>query len=157
MNLKAKNYRKVLNTCYKKYTDKYASELRSLSKNDTKSFWKTLHKFSSKKRDAPNVDLETLYEYVNKLNAGDDELENLNIDVDVICNNEVFDEILNGEISELEIQDAIRNLKNNKVPGADKIVNEYLKYSSPQLLSTYCTLYILVLNSGIIPESWTSV
>ena len=156
MNLKAKTYRKVLNTCYKKYTDKCASELRSLSKNDTKSFWKTLHKFSSKKRDAPNVDLETLYEYVNKLNAGDDELENLNIDVDVICNNEVFDEILNGEISELEIQDAIRSLKNNKVPGADKIVNEYLKYSSPQLLSIYCTLYNLVLNSGIIPESWTS-
>jgi hypothetical protein len=31
MNLKAKNYRKVLNTCYKKYTDKCASELRSLS------------------------------------------------------------------------------------------------------------------------------
>jgi len=63
------------------------------------------------------------------------ELENLNMDVDVICNNEVFDEILNGEISELEIQDAIRNLKNNKAPSADRIVNEYLKYSSPQFLS----------------------
>ena len=57
------------------------------------------------------------------------------MDVDVICNNEVFDEILNGEISELEIQDAIRNLKNNKAPSADRIVNEYLKYSSPQFLS----------------------
>jgi len=63
------------------------------------------------------------------------ELENLNMDVDIICNNEVFDEILNGEISELEIQDAIRNLKNNKAPSADRIVNEYLKYSSPQFLS----------------------
>lgn len=64
-------------------------------------FWKTLHNFSSKKRDTPiNVNLETFYEYFKKLNAGDDELENLNIDVDVICNYKVFDEILNCEISE---------------------------------------------------------
>ena len=65
----------------------------------------------------------------------------------------MFDEILNDEIKELEIQDAIRNLKNNNTPVADKIVNEYLKYSSPQLLSIYCKLFNLVLNSGIIPES----
>ena len=56
------------------------------------------------------------------------------MDVDVICNSKVFDEILHGEICELEIQDGIRNLKNNKARGADKILNEYLKYSSPQLL-----------------------
>ena len=105
---------------------------------------------------APNVDLETFYEYFKKLNAGYNELDNLNIDVDVIFNNEVFDEILNGEISELEIQDAIRNLKNNKAPEADEIVSEYLKYSSSQLLSIYCKLFNLVLNSGIIPEIWTS-
>lgn len=63
-------------------------------------FGKHLHNFSSKKRDIPNVNLEIFYEYFKKLNAGDDELENLNIDVDVICNNKVFDEILNCEISE---------------------------------------------------------
>ena len=46
MNIKAKEYRKTLNTSYQKYLYKEncASELRALSKNDTKGFWKTLKK-----------------------------------------------------------------------------------------------------------------
>ena len=45
MNIKAKEYRKTLNTSYQKYKEKCASELIALSKNDTKGFWKTLKKY----------------------------------------------------------------------------------------------------------------
>ena len=41
LNTRAKEYRLVLNANYKKYTEKCSDELRSLSKTNTKAFWKT--------------------------------------------------------------------------------------------------------------------
>ena len=43
-------------------------------------------------------------------------------------------------------------MKNGKAAGIDDFVNEYLKYSSPQLVNIYCKLFNLVFNSGIVPE-----
>ena len=92
-----------------------------------------------------------------KLNAGDEDVNDHDeINISEICDNPVYDEILNGKITELEITEAIRKLKNNKAPGTDNILNEYLKHSSPLLISLYCKVFNLVLDCGIIPESWSS-
>jgi hypothetical protein len=56
-------------------------------------------------------------------------MDNDEININDICNNPVYDEILNGKITELEMTEAIRELKNNKAPGTDNILNEYLKYN----------------------------
>ena len=45
--------------------------VRSLSKSDTKAFWNTLHKYSTNKKDNPDIDLENFFEYLKKLNAGE--------------------------------------------------------------------------------------
>ena len=50
MNKAAKEFRKTLHTNYKKQQEKCANELRPLSKNNTKGFWNTLHKFSNRKK-----------------------------------------------------------------------------------------------------------
>jgi hypothetical protein len=42
-----------------------------LSKTNTKAFWKTVHKFSNRKKEDPSVEIETFYDYFKKLNAGD--------------------------------------------------------------------------------------
>jgi hypothetical protein len=56
-----------------------------------------------------------------KLNAGDEDVNDHDeININEICDNPVYDEILNGKITE-----AIRKLKNNKAPGTDNILNEY--------------------------------
>ena len=66
LNTRAKEYRLVLNANYKKYTEKCSHELRSLSKRNTKAFWKTVHKFSNRKKE-----IETFSDYFKKLNAMD--------------------------------------------------------------------------------------
>jgi len=68
--------------------------------------------------------------------------------------NEINDEI-NGEITEQEIRKTIKQLKNNKSPGIDQIVNEQLKYTVNTMMPIYVKLFNVILNTGIIPESWT--
>ena len=50
---------------------------------------------------------------------------------------------------------AIKELKTNKASGFDYIVNEYLKCTVSQLLPLYVKLFDTILDTGIIPESWT--
>jgi hypothetical protein len=50
LNTRAKEYGLVLSANYKKYTEKCSDELRSLFKTNTKAFWKTVHKFSNRKK-----------------------------------------------------------------------------------------------------------
>ena len=61
---------------------------------------------------------------------------------------------LYAKITEYEISKAIKCLKNGRATGLDTISNEYLKYSIPFLLPLLTKMFNLVLNSGIIPESW---
>ena len=42
-----------------------------------------------------------------------------------MCENPIYDMIVNGPITESEIIDAIKNLKNGKATGIDNFVNEY--------------------------------
>lgn len=92
------------------------------------------------------------FKILNEYNDNDEHDENFNIHEP--CN-PICDEILNGIISETEIKDAIKELKNNKAPGTDMILNEFLKSSLPSVVSIYCKLFNLVLDTGIIPENWT--
>ena len=81
--------------------------------------------------------------FINKLNAGEfgeGAEETDDIDINEVNNNPIYDEILNGVITDLEVYEAIQNLKNNKAPGTDKILNEYLKHSPPFLVKIYSTL-----------------
>ena len=64
--------------------------------------------------------------------------------------------MLNGIITEKEVLDAIKGLKNNKAPGSDKLINEFFKNSPPFLVSIYTKLFNVVLDTGVIPETWTT-
>lgn len=45
-------------------------------------------------------------------------------------------------------------LKNNKSSSNDKIINEYIKYTSHIMLPIYVSIFNIVFDCGIIPESW---
>ena len=64
------------------------------------------------------------------------------------------DEILNSSITESEILKCLKSLKSNKCPANDHILNEYLKYSHERIMPIYVALFNLVLDTGIIPDSW---
>jgi hypothetical protein len=74
----------------------------------------------------------------------------IEIDHSSVCNNPIYNEILNGEITEKEIVDALKGLKNSKSPGLDNVLNEYLKNSPSEYIHVFKNIFNLVLDSGII-------
>jgi hypothetical protein len=68
----------------------------------------------------------------------------------------MYNEMFNGIITEKEVLDAIKGWKNNKAPRSDKLINDFFKNSPPFLVYIYTKLFNVVLDTGIIPETWTT-
>ena len=63
---------------------------------------------------------------------------------------------LESDFTEVEVEKVMKSLKNGKSPGEDMITNEFLKQSLPFILPFYTNLFNTVLETGHIPESWTT-
>ena len=62
---------------------------------------------------------------------------------------------LDREISEEEILQAVKSLKNNKACGDDRVINEYICSIIGLFLPVYKCLFNYVLETGNIPQDWT--
>ena len=71
-----------------------------------------------------------------------------------IKENQLIFNQLNFRITDSEITRAILLLKNNKSPGTDGIINEFLKAGKEILLPCITKLFNSIFNSGIYPSSW---
>ncbi len=147
-----------MNTSFKKFQEESATKLRDASKSDPKKMWKILNDMNGRKTEKNNIDIDVFHEYFKNLNAGDDDESDDESEafLNNACDNLLYDNIINGEITEDEVSNAIKNLKNGKAAGIDDFVNEYFKYSTPALISIYCKLFNVVFNTGVVPESWSN-
>ena len=153
----SKSYKNVLNKSFQDYQQKVADNLRKKSRSDPKGLWKILNNIDkSKTQVGENIDLNAFYDYfknLNELDANDfDDLPE--IDFDSIPPENISN-ILNSPILEEEILTVVKNLKNSKASGYDGIVNEHIKNTVGHFMSLYCKMFNLVLNTGIIPNSWS--
>ena len=71
--------------------------------------------------------IESLFNHFQKESNKQTHNENLNIHVDTDLNLENENNTLNKKITADEIMKCIKHLKNNKSPGTDQIINEYIK------------------------------
>ncbi|XP_071139805.1 uncharacterized protein [Mytilus edulis] len=153
----SKEYKKVLCNQYRLYNKNFIKKLKNLRQNDCKSYWNLLNRACSsqtKQNIVNKVSLDCFYNHFKKLNSAQDENDDTfeNIDVDNITslNTEV-----NRAISENEVRQAIKGLKNNKACGNDLIINEFLKHSADKMLPVFIALFNIVFESGCIPDSWS--
>ena len=72
-----------------------------------------------------------------------------------MINNENINDEINKDITIEEIDKIAKTLKNNKAHGVDDIINEHIKTTLPSMKHIYVKLFNLILNTSIIPESWT--
>ena len=125
-------------------------KLKNLKNAKPKEYWKIIN--SIDKNDQFSPALKDLYSYFKDLNAQQYEDEPQTND-----NHEcsTINEEINTQITETEIYIAIKNLKNNKSSGPDRILNEHIKYTADLMMPVYIQLFNLIFDTGLIPETWT--
>ena len=71
-----------------------------------------------------------------------------------VTNNNYEGEIEEDKITEEEVREAIKALKDGKAFGPDGIPNETIKRCEEELLEPICIVFNKSLNEGSIPEMW---
>jgi hypothetical protein len=66
-----------------------------------------------------------------------------------------FVDILDADITESEVQTAIKKLKNNKAAGPDGIVAELIKLAETKVVKYLTKLFNKIFQSGTFPLEWT--
>ena len=155
MTLASKEYKVTLNKAFGDFQHKTENELRIASRKDMKGLWKILNSINAKVKKDNDISLQALYDHFQRLNKNDlSENEDEPI-LDFTDISDDVDALLNGPISEDEIRDAVKKMKNGKASGNDEILNEYIKGTLDFLLPIYLKLFNIIFDSGIIPESWS--
>lgn len=77
-------------------------------------------------------------------------LNDFDIENDV---NGVHNDLLDCNITIEKIKKAIQSSKNNKLPGENNVINEFLSSSFEKLSDIYVPLFNLIFETGIVPES----
>ena len=68
---------------------------------------------------------------------------------------ELFDELLDGDITEGEIRQALQSLKHGKADGPDGLVNEILISVSETIVAFLTKVFNKILQAGEYPQKWT--
>ena len=139
-------------------------ELRNAKTKNPKFYWSVLNRHSNKwynsNKNTPSLD--NFFEGFKALSGTDShgEFTNDPMDIDESSdenegNRELADQILNSEFTLEEIYLRVKDLKNGKAAGTDKILNEFIKSTFHEMKFVYVDLFNRVLSDGKIPESWT--
>ena len=144
----------------KKKVIKKLSEART---KNPKFYWSVLNRKYNKHNNSCNKPpMGYFYEGFKELSGtkGHGEYPRELVDTDVSgyvpeINSELADDILNTEFTEDEIRIEVRNLKNGKACGTDKILNDFIKSTFSEMKHIYVEVFNRILNEGYIPESWT--
>ena len=130
--------------------------IQRLRHSNPREFWKLFNSKSSNKL-TPNINIEEFYEYFSKLQ---DELpKSTNIEAEQFVKNHSFDsdgvyEELYIPITVSELMSVVKELKQNKAPGNDNLLNEYfvsyIDILSSHLVDLYLTLYLILALSGFM-------
>ena len=100
--------------------------------------------------------MQTLTSHFKKINSNSESSEDKD-DYDDIINIDIEDDSdLNRPFSNDEILKAIQSLKNGKACGDDRVINEFIKCTASDMSEVYVRLFNLLLESGLVPEAWTT-
>ena len=148
---KSKEYKNVLKKQFNEYQKSFVSKLRGLRTSDPKSYWSLLNRGCDKgKITQQKVAMNVFFDHFKNLN-------NVENDVDIVLPDDVteYNTVINESITEKEVLEAIKSLKNQKACGNDMILNEFLKNGTDKLLPVYVKIFNIVFDSGIVPDSWS--
>ncbi|CAG2247070.1 unnamed protein product [Mytilus edulis] len=152
-----KLYRKTRKNKYKQFRKDLVVQLDNMRDNNPSQYWALLQSLSnesSTKGDTSNISNSDWLHYFKKLNSNSLPVNKELIDsLNKLEKHNIFTE-LDYKITEKEINEAVKSLKNNKSSSFDSIINEMLKCSQSFLLKCFVKIFNKVLTSGKFPDIW---
>ena len=147
------DYKKVCRKAEAESRRHLVRKLMKIGQNDPKLFWDTIKKMNNwgKKQVDPSDDIapEKWVDYFQ--NLLNDKRPGPN---DRSENRPTFDPILDSKIKAKELRDALSNLKNNKAPGPDGIIGEYLKFFGNNFEDILLRFVNIIFSERIYPSKW---
>ena len=145
-------YRKLSRKKKKEFNFKTAKDLVVLSKENSKLFWKKL------KRKAKKVNATCDFHIYFK-NLFETPISNLSADTQNMLQDTMYtnleDDFLDDNFSLQELDKALKKLKNDKSPGHDNILNEFLKLNTSLFKKTLLSIFNVLFNLGYFPDAWS--
>ena len=140
-----KDYKKEINGAVRKYKQQVIHKIRNLKSKNPRDYWHNINSKNYAKR-IVKVSLRVFKEHFKDLNYSND---TQNVPIPDLNDS---DPLLNDPFTIEEVTRFIAKLKNNRSPGTDQILNEFLKRQTTALLTK---LFNLILASGVVPEQWS--
>ena len=157
LKIVSKRYKNTLTLYSNRFTNDKIKRLRSLKNKNPREYWKIIN--SQNESGKVKAPLNDFYDFYKTVNQNCCESANLDFESEVNKGhgdrNADAENEINHPVTESEILQNVKSLKNNKSPGADSVINEHIKSTIHMLLPVYVKLFNLILDTGIIPESWT--
>ena len=154
-----KEYKYMCRKFKQRFNRERCKEMNHLSKRQPKEFWKL---FKDKtKSNSHNVTSQEFYNHFMTLMSEIEVNENEEVEESVNEFDTNYDQFtstfeeLDETISEAEIMKSVRKLNSGKSPGADTVLNEYLKETMDILIKPVHTLFNEILSNGHYPTQWT--
>ena len=67
----------------------------------------------------------------------------------------MHDDFLDAPFTINDLDIALKKLKNNKSPGFDNVLNEFLKLNSPLFKTTLLSVFNILFTNGYFPDAWS--
>ena len=157
-----KHYRRLLKQKRKAYRDKLITDLEQMSDSNPEQYWKLLADLKNENnRSNKRCDPFLLEEWANyfKTLHSDKHTVTANRETQItqnVRNMELAPTFceLDFTITQHEIKDALKRLKNKKSPGIDGITSEMLKSGQDVLMPALLKVFNHIFRSGSYPETW---
>lgn len=153
LNITSKQYKHTMNKYINKFNKSNEDKLRRLQSKQPKSYWKILNKFKNKNSNKSFPKLQELYTHFKNINNSDDS-DNEHISENEMEIDDNSQNSLNAPFTNDEIRKCIHNLKSNKSPGIDGVINEYIKCTIDKMTNIYSKLFNIILDTGLVPTNW---
>ena len=164
LTAKSKEYKKAVSKALALHRKQTIKKLRNAKTKNPKFYWSAINRQSRNNTNRSNTaissnDLFNGFKSLSGTNNHGEFIKDKNENNGNTSINkkykELAEKILNSEITVEEIYLRVKELKNGKACGTDKILNEFIKATFSIMKHVYVDLFNRVLNSGQIPESWT--
>ena len=137
--------------------------LNKIMETDPQSAWKIIHELKSESLPSDKAEKVNRAEWYSHFK---DLLKSKTCEMTEVRQQQIRKELFEHEktnqggnldynITEKELLNACKNLKNNKTSAYDMIKNEMIKSAMPYISKTVVKVFNILLNTGKFPESWT--